>query len=83
MNELKDLSVNEEFIGVYNKEKIHRKDINTAKFEGYNEGHAEGISQGYNEAKLEDARRMLEKNISLEDISDITGLSSEYINSLK
>ncbi|HBD94275.1 MAG: hypothetical protein A2015_05230 [Spirochaetes bacterium GWF1_31_7] len=35
------------------------------------------------EGKVEDALKMLEKNYSIEDISDITGLSTEEISKLK
>lgn len=40
-----------------------------------NKARAEGLLQG----KLEDARKMLSRGMSIEDIIDITGLSAEQI----
>ena len=47
------------------------------------EGKAEGIALGKNEANLETAKKMLDLNISIKDISSVTGLSKEEIESLK
>lgn len=45
----------------------------------YEEGKAQGIMQG----KIEDAKRMLAKDLPLELIAEITGLSEETIIQLK
>lgn len=50
---------------------------------GIKEGIKEGIKQGQQERNIEIAKSMLAKNMSLEDISDITKLSIEEINNLK
>lgn len=50
--------------------------------EGRVEGLAEGRAEGKQEATLEHAKKMLEKNIDINDISDITGLSIDEINSI-
>ena len=42
----------------------------------------DGIEKGIEKEKLEAARRMKSKNYSLEDIADITGLSTEEIEAL-
>ena len=42
-----------------------------------------GISQGIEQTKIESAKKMLEKNMKLEDIIDITGLSKEEIKMIK
>ena len=68
-------------------------------FEGYNEGHAKGITEGFNEGhtkgiteginqgeikkSLEIAKKLLEKDMSIEDISKITELSKEEILKLQ
>jgi predicted transposase YdaD len=57
--------------------------IAIGKQEGKAEGKAEGIAIGEEKGKKESAIKMLKKNISLEDISEITGLSIEEIKSLK
>ena len=46
------------------------------------EGFEEGKSSGMQKTKIETARKMLEKNMKLEDIVDITGLSKEEIKKL-
>ena len=52
----------------------------------YEKGISKGIKKGMNEGKLkqkkEIAERMLKKNISLDDIVEITGLSKDEIEKL-
>ena len=52
--------------------------IKNSKEEGFEEGESSGIQK----TKVETARKMLEKNMKLEDIVDITGLSKEEIKKL-
>ena len=47
------------------------------------QGFEQGIEQGIKQAKLEDARKMLDKGYRMEDIYDITGLSKEEVEKLK
>ena len=50
---------------------------------GKEEGYKQGEERGRTEAKLEAARNMLSKNLlSLEDISEYTGLSLETVQQL-
>ena len=51
--------------------------------QGKAEGKAEGKTEGINERNLEIAKNMLAKNMGIELISEITGLSIDEINSLK
>ena len=51
--------------------------------EGKQEGLEEGEQRGEKKAKLEYARRMLEKGYPVEDICEITGLSREEIQTLR
>ena len=46
---------------------------------GYCVGLSDGISQGSQQAKIETAKNMLQKNISIEVISECTGLSLDEI----
>jgi len=46
---------------------------------GIEQGIEKGIEQGLEQGKLETARKMLEKGISLNDIQEITGLSVEQL----
>ncbi len=50
--------------------------------EGREEGFAEGQAKGREEANRANALRMLAKGMSVEDVSDITGLSAEEIATL-
>ena len=65
------------------KRKIQNSLISEAKNEGYTSGVNDGISQGISEEKVNIAKNMLRKNVSMEDISDITGLSIEEIKNIK
>ena len=47
------------------------------------EARENGINDGISKEKVSIAKNMLNKNISIEDISDITGLSVEEIENIK
>ena len=64
------------------KKKIQNSLLSEAKENGYTSGINDGISKGENKKSIEIAKNMLKKNMSIEDISDITGLSIEEINKL-
>ena len=64
------------------KRKIQNSLLSEAKENGYTSGINDGISKGENKKSIEIAKNMLKKNMSIEDISDITGLSIEEINKL-
>lgn len=51
--------------------------------EGKAEGRLEGRLEGKLEANIENAKKMLARNMAIKDISDITGLSIKQINKLK
>ena len=46
---------------------------------GLSDGLSQGIAQGSQQAKIETAKNMLQKNISIEVISECTGLSLDEI----
>lgn len=47
--------------------------------DGVSHGISEGISQGSHDKAVETARKMMEKNMSSEDICELTGLSLNEI----
>ncbi len=51
--------------------------------EGLAKGQAEALAKGRTERDMEIARNMLKKGLSVDDISDITGLSKLQIEELK
>ena len=50
--------------------------------EGRNDGIAQGIAQGSEQAKIEMARNFLNMNLSLEQVAQGTGLSPEIVAQL-
>ena len=73
-------------------------EMNTTKIDGYNEGHKEGFDAGHKQGieqgieqgkkqgeineKKEIAKKLKEKNLTLKEISEITGLSIDEIKKL-
>ena len=51
--------------------------------EGITKGIAEGITKGKAEGKVEIAIKLLKKKYSINDITELTGLSSEEIQKIK
>lgn len=62
-----------------NKEVAEIMEENEDIKEAKQEGKAEGIKEGEKKAKLEDAKKMLEEELTLEQIMRITGLTKEEI----
>ena len=60
----------------------HKKGKAEGRAEGLAEGEAKGRAEGRAAAIKENARKMKEKNIPVEDIAEITGLSVDEIESL-
>ena len=50
--------------------------------EGIEKGKAEGLAQGIKETQLSTARKMLQLGMSIEEISEITGLTKEEVDNL-
>lgn len=76
VRKIEDLSYDPEFAGQYDyEEKIERD-----KFECHLTGLEEGRKQGSKEKQLEIAKKLLSLNISIENISEATGLSIAEIN---
>ena len=51
--------------------------------EGREEGREEGLAEGKTEERLEIAKKMLEMGLSVEQITEATGLSEEEVLKLK
>ena len=60
------------------KKKIQNSLLSEAKEEGIEQGYTSGINDGIKQT----AKNMLKRNMSIEDISEITGLSIEEIKKL-
>ena len=75
VKDAKRASISDDIVGLYDKE-LHEELLR--KTELYN-----AEQKGVRDNKIETAKNMLKKNMSIEDISEITGLSIEEINKLK
>ena len=67
-----------EFVGYYDIEEAHKQEL----ADSYNTGYDKGMDIGKQEEKIEIAKIMLQKNMSIKDIADITCLSIEEIKEL-
>ena len=90
MEKIEKLNNDPMFINWITKEKDEQMIKNTQLYratqEGINIGISQGIKQGINQGlqkrNIEIAKSMLNKNMNIEDIIDITGLSKEEIKKL-
>ena len=67
-------ALNSEIARMDNEQRMYE-----AKRDGREEGLTTGRKEGRKEAKLEDAKKMLEKKIPIETIEEITGLTKDEI----
>ena len=90
VEELERLSENDEFRVLYDAEKMRRKEINSARLDGYDDGYGNGYEIGITKGKEEGAKaekiaiakNLLKDGISIEIVSKNTGLSEDEINNL-
>ena len=79
VEELERLSENDEFRVLYDVEKMRRKEINSARLDGYDDGYdagkTKGLEEGAKEEKIEIAKNLIKKGVSFEIVSESTGLS--------
>ena len=87
MEKIEKLNEDPIFINWITKEKDEQMIKNTQLYratqEGINIGISQGISQGMEKEKISVAKTLLNKNMSVEDIMDITGLTKEEIENCK
>ena len=86
MEELERLSENDEFRVLYDAEKMRRKEINSARLDGYDDGFENGITKGKEEGakakEIEIAKNLLNICTPKEDIIKVTGLGIEELEDL-
>lgn len=78
IKELERLAMNNKFIDEYDYENVQKKLLNSLKIEGYQDG----VNDGSKKEKQEIAKKLLSKNFTIEEISDITELSISEIEDL-
>jgi len=64
-------------------ERNERSALANARQEGHAEGRAEGHAEGIAQEKIEVVKKMLEKNLNIDLIVDITGINKEEILEIK
>ena len=82
VDELERLGLNDDFGLAYDNEMMQKKMINTARNWGYDDGYDVGKTEGLEEGKNTIAKNLLEKGVSLEIVSESTGLSEEELKNL-
>ena len=86
-NNMEELNMNEVFLGMYDEEEENKKMMNSMKLEGLEEGIEQGIEQGLKTGEknkaIKIAKNMINKNIDINVISEVTGLTIEEIENLK
>ena len=86
VDELERLGLDDKFGLAYDNEIMQKKMINTARSWGYDDGKAdgkaEGIEEGAKAKEIEIAKNLLQKRVSLEIVSESTGLSIEELEKL-
>ena len=87
VKDAKRASMEDDVVGLYDKElheeKLRITELEEAREKGIETGMAAGIAQGKKESILETARNMLKDNLDIEMICKYTGLTREEINNLK
>ena len=53
-----------------------------AREAGFEEGRAEGLQKGKEEEKINIALELLKRNMPIQDVTQITGVSEEKINTI-
>ena len=91
VKDAKRASMEDDVVGLYDKE-LHEEKLRITELEearekgiatGMKQGMAAGIDQGKKESILETARKLLEEKVNIDIISKCTGLSEEEISNLK
>ena len=80
---MEDYSNNSDNLLYYDKKELDDYIRESELNDSYNDGIAEGISKGKQENSIEIARKMLNKDRPIEEISEITGLTKEEVLKLK
>ena len=86
VDKLERLNEDDKFRTEYNVELVRRKEINSARLDGYDDGYdagkAEGLEEGAKAEKIEIAKNLLKDGIPIEVVSKNTGLSIEELEKL-
>ena len=76
--ELKRLGIDDKYNAYYDAEIVHKKEMNSARYEG----RKEGIRVGSKNREVEIAKNLLNMKLPIEDVIKVTGLSKKEVNKL-
>ena len=79
VDKLERLNEDDKFRTDYNVELVRRKEINSARLDGYDDGYDAGVKS----EKIEISKNFLKDGIPIEVVSKNTGLSIEELEELK
>ena len=86
MEKLNQLGLDDEFGMYYDAEIVHRKEVNSARSDGYNDGKHDGRKEGRKEGAKDEkksiAKNLLKIGMPIKDIMKATGLSKKQITML-
>lgn len=82
VEKLRELNADEEVVEIYEAEEWARYDRNTEMELAEAKGIAKGKAEGEKEAKLSIISKMLKKNYSVEDISEVTNIPANEIKEI-
>ena len=87
MDKIKDditsLNKDDDFYQFMTDEEDQRRMLNSLVDDSFDKGVNQGITQGIKKANIDNAKKMIQKDIDFKTISEITGLSIDEINKLK
>ena len=78
MDKLERLNEDDKFRTDYNVELVRRKEINSARLDGYDDGYDAGAKA----EKISIAKNFLKNGVSPDIVSESTGLNEDEINNL-
>ena len=87
VKDAKRASMEDDVVGLYDKElheeKLRITELEEAREKGIETGMAAGIAKGKKESILETAKKLLKEKVDIDIISKCTGLTKEEINNLR
>ena len=83
VNKIEELLMDPKFAGAYDVEERRAFDMEDMRLTGIDEGMSKGKAIGLNEGKKAIAKNMLNKNMNVSIISELTGLSIEEIKEIE
>ena len=82
VDKLEKIALEDKFRTDYNVELVRRKEINSARLDGYDDGYDNGYDAGAKAKEIEIAKNLLKDGIPIEVVSKNTGLNIDELKNL-